>query len=212
MKILELFAGSRSMGKAAEELGMAVHSTDLIDFGGIHTVGNILAIPIDYWVAMKPDIIHASPPCTSFSVASIGHHWTGGRGAYCPKTEGARIGIDLMNRTLEIIRACDPEVWFIENPRGMMRMMRAMRFLPIRHTVTYCQYGDTRMKPTDVWTNCTVWKPRPMCKNGSPCHEAAPRGAKTGTQGLNGAHDRSKIPHELCMEMMTAAQRQCRRL
>jgi site-specific DNA-cytosine methylase len=205
MNLLELFAGSRSMGRAAEEQGMDVHSTDLIDFGRIDTVGNILAIPIDYWVAMAPDIIHASPPCTSFSVASIGHHWTGGKGAYIPKTQGALIGLALMHRTLEIIEACRPKVWYIENPRGLMRKMPEMQKLPIRHTVTYCQYGDTRMKPTDIWTNCTEWVPRPMCKNGDPCHESAPRGARTGTQGLKGAHDRSKIPHALCAEMIGAA-------
>ena len=193
------------MGKAAESIGFDVHSTDLIQFGGIDTVGNLLHIPIEYWVAMKPDVIHASPPCTSFSVASIGHHWTGGRGAYIPKTTGAYIGLALMHRTLEIIEACQPKVWFIENPRGLMRKMEAMTRLPIRHTITYCQYGDTRMKPTDVWTNCATWKPRPMCKNGATCHEAAPRGARTGTQGLKGAHDRSVIPHDLCLEMMRAA-------
>lgn len=30
--------------------------------------------------------------------------------------------------------------------------MEWMRSLP-RYTVTYCQYGDNRMKPTDIWTN-----------------------------------------------------------
>lgn len=208
MLVLELFAGSRSMGKAAEELGMRVHSSDLTPYHGIDTVGNLLHIPIQHWVDMAPDVIHASPPCTSFSVASIGHHWTGGKGAYEPKTTGAYIGLALLHRTLEIIEACKPKVWFMENPRGLMRKMPATEALPMRHTVTYCQYGDTRMKPTDVWTNCTEWTPRRMCKNGDPCHEAAPRGARTGTQGLKGAHDRSKIPHELCMEMMTAAKHQ----
>ena len=203
--MLELFAGSRSMGKAAKEIGMTVHSTDLIQFGDIDTVGNILSIPIEHWVEMRPDVIHASPPCTSFSVASIGHHWTGGKGAYIPKTNGALVGLALMHRTLEIIEACKPKVWFIENPRGLMRKMPEMRAISIRRTVSYCQYGDTRMKPTDIWTNCYAWAPRPMCKNGSPCHEAAPRGARTGTQGLKGAHDRSIIPHALCLEMMNAA-------
>ena len=208
MLVLELFAGSRSMGKAAEERGMRVHSSDLTPYHGIDTVGNLLHIPIQHWVDMAPDVIHASPPCTSFSVASIGHHWTGGKGAYEPKTTGAYIGLALLHRTLEIIEACKPKVWFMENPRGLMRKMPATEALPMRHTVTYCQYGDTRMKPTDVWTNCTEWTPRRMCKNGDPCHEAAPRGARTGTQGLKGAHDRSKIPHELCLEMMTAAKHQ----
>ena len=38
-------------------------------------------------------------------------------------------------------------------------------------TVTYCQYGDTRMKPTDLWCSDSLfqqWTPRPMCKNGDP--------------------------------------------
>jgi hypothetical protein len=37
-----------------------------------------------------------------------------------------------------------------------------------------------------------------MCKNGDPCHVSAPRGAKTGTQGLKGSKERSVIPAELC--------------
>ena len=71
-----------------------------------------------------------------------------------------------------------------------------MQFAP-RYTVTYCQYGDTRMKPTDIFTNHPHPMFKPMCKNGDPCHESAPRGAKTGTQGL-ATVDRSRIPEELC--------------
>lgn len=61
-----------------------------------------------------------------------------------------------------------------------------------------CQYGDIRMKPTDIWTNHPNPKFKPMCKNGAPCHESAPRGSKTGTQGLKCKIDRSRIPKELC--------------
>jgi hypothetical protein len=78
-----------------------------------------------------------------------------------------------------------------------------MASLP-RKTVTYCQYGDTRMKPTDIWTNCSHWNPKPACKNGDPCHESAPRGARTGTQGINGARDRSRIPEKLVIEILSA--------
>ena len=42
MKVLELFAGSRSVGKAAEELGMNVFSSDIKQFGGIDYVTDIL--------------------------------------------------------------------------------------------------------------------------------------------------------------------------
>ena len=60
------------------------------------------------------------------------------------------------------------------------------------------------MKPTDIWTNNPMWFPRSACKNGMPCHVAAPRGSRTGTQGLKGNHERSKIPHQLCLEVMGA--------
>lgn len=205
IRVLELFAGSRSIGKAAEALGMEVLSSDLTAYPGIDVVGDVLSIPMRTWTKFKPDIIWASPPCTSFSVASMGHHWGGGRGAFIPKTSSAAIGQALVLKTMEIIRACQPEVWYLENPRGALRKMSFIQGFGTRHTVTYCQYGDTRMKPTDIWTNNDLWTPRPMCKNGDPCHEAAPRGAKTGTQGLSGAHDRSKIPAQLCSEVMRAA-------
>ena len=38
------------------------------------------------------------------------------------------------------------------------------------------------------------WVSRPVCHNGDTCHEAAPRGSKTGTQGIKGAIDRGVIP------------------
>jgi hypothetical protein len=208
MKILELFAGSRSIGKAAEELGHEGFSTDIEPFEGIDLVLDVLEIePND--IPFVPDVIWASPPCTGFSVAAIGHHWTGGKGAYIPKTDTARLGIKLVDKTLEIIRFFEDMnnslVWFIENPRGVLRKMPMMKQLPVRHTVTYCQYGDERMKPTDIWTNSDTWIPKPMCKNGAPCHVAAPRGSSTGTQGRKNNYERSKIPHELCLEVIKSA-------
>lgn len=143
------------------------------------------------------------PPCTGFSVAALGHHWTGGKGAYIPATDTARLGIRLAEKTIELIKTLNPKFWYIENPRGLLRKMPFMQEFK-RHTVTYCQYGDRRMKPTDIWTNNPNWTPRPACKNGDTCHEAAPRGSKKGTQGVVGAYNRSKIPHELCLEVMKA--------
>jgi hypothetical protein len=54
------------------------------------------------------------------------------------------------------------------------------------------------MKPTDIFTNHPNPQFKPVCKNGSTCHESAPRGSKTGTQGLNGSKERSMIPEKLC--------------
>lgn len=199
--ICELFAGSCTMSKTADARNIWRISTDFKPFPDVNVVADIMDLRSEHFRAVN--VIWASPPCTTFSVASIGHHWKGGFRAYEPKTEAAERGLDILRHTLAIIDAVKPDLWFIENPRGLMRKMPEMENLP-RHSVTYCQYGDSRMKPTDIWTNCTTWQPRPMCKNGSPCHEAAPRGSRTGTQGLKNNFERSKLPQQLCDEIMDA--------
>ncbi len=197
MNVLELFAGSRSIGKEAEKLGMNVFSSDLIEFDGINYPVSILDFDVSK-VPFKPDIIWASPPCTGFSVAAIGRNWNHDK---TPKTDSARLGILLVEKTIEIINYYNPTYWFIENPRGMLRKMPIMEQFK-RNSVTYCQYGDERMKPTDIWTNSSAWIPKPTCKNGDSCHVSAPRASSTGTQGLKNAYERSKIPSELCFEIL----------
>ena len=200
MQILELFAGSKSNGKCADGLFFESYSSDIEQFGGIDYVTDILDFDVTK-IPFKPDIIWASPPCTAFSVASIGKNWTKVGNDYLPKNPRAELGLKLVQKTLEIIEHFNPTYFFIENPRGMLRKMPMMAHLK-RQGVTYCQYGDTRMKPTDIWTNSDKWIPRPMCSNGSPCHISAPRGSRTGTQGLANAYERSKIPEDLCIEIL----------
>ena len=200
MQILELFAGSKSIGKCADGLFFESYSSDIEQFGGIDYVTDILDFHVTK-IPFKPDMIWASPPCTAFSVAAIGKNWTKVGNDYLPKNPRAELGLKLVQKTLEIIEHFNPTYFFIENPRGMLRKMPMMAHLK-RQGVTYCQYGDTRMKPTDIWTNSDKWIPRPMCSNGSPCHISAPRGSRTGTQGLANAYERSKIPEDLCIEIL----------
>ena len=196
MKVLELFAGSSSFSNVAKEYGYETFTTDYNNFDGIDYVTDILQFDYNE-LPYKPDIIWASPPCTYFSVASIGKHWNKDN---TPKSKEAITGMAIVNKTKEIINTLQPKYFVIENPRGKLRKLDLLDNLN-RVTVTYCQYGDNRMKPTDLWHNLD-WTPRPMCKNGMPCHEAAPRGSKTGTQGLKGNYERSKVPYELCKEIL----------
>lgn len=140
-----------------------------------------------------------SPDCTSFSVAGISHHRRKNKetGNLDPISDYAKFCDKVDIHCLELIKELNPTYWFIENPRGGMRKMSWMQDLP-RYTVTYCQYGEKRMKPTDIWTNHPNPKFKPACHNGDPCHVAAPRGAKTGTQGIKGSVERSRIPEKLC--------------
>jgi hypothetical protein len=192
---VELFCGTKSFSKVAEALGYKTltidnhpqHSPDIVA-----DISELRRIP-------KAEFVWASPPCEAFSVAAIGHNWNRD---YTPKHVRAVVAQRLVRKTLTLIRETRPTWWFIENPRGMLRKLvwfdKAVRDLGgRRHTVTYCQYGDTRMKPTDIWTNASWWMPRPPCKAGDTCHESAPRGSKTGTQGIRGSTDRGRIPPAL---------------
>ena len=146
----------------------------------------------------RPDVIWASPDCTTYSIAAISHHRRKeDDGNLAPVSEYAKFCDNVNQHVLKLIHELNPKYWFIENPRGGLRKMRFMKDLP-RYTLTYCQYGDTRMKPTDIFTNHPNPRFKPPCHNGDPCHVAAPRGAKTGTQGLKGHIERSIIPDRLC--------------
>ena len=153
----------------------------------------------------KFEVIFASPPCECFSVASIGKYWAKDPlGEHTPKTDASKNAIQILEKTIEIIKHFNPRYFFIENPRGMMRNMKCLKEFE-RVTVTYCQYGEKRMKPTDIWgVFPDDWFPKPPCKNGDACHERAPRGARTGTQGIKGSALRAVIPTGLSEEIRKA--------
>ena len=162
-----------------------------------------------------PDVGIFSVPCTCFSVASIGTHWTKGPDGelYVPKTERAKEAIELVKHTVQIIIEMDLKFFVVENPRGVLRKLGLIPEDWDHATVWYCQYGDERAKPTDLWGRFPPsFVPRPPCYNGASlkgdCHHAhAPRGAKTGTQGRGTAAERSWIPRELADDWAEACRR-----
>ncbi len=208
MNVLELFAGSRSIGKVAEANGATVFSVDWKPYEGVDLAKDIGELELSD-VPFIPDMVWASPDCTTYTIAAISTHRNGSE----PKTEYARKCDSVNQHFIGLIKQwlkLNPEmVFFIENPRGMLRKMPWMQEFN-RHTVWYCQYGDDRAKPTDIWTNSIRFIPRPVCKNGnSACHhQPAPRGAKTGTQGRKGAHERSRIPRDLCTAVIGSVREQ----
>lgn len=193
---IELFCGTKSFSKIAKEKGYTIFTTDFNPSFSPDLCEDILKLnakdfPKDIF------ILWASPPCTSFSVASIGSSWFEN---YHPKRVETALGMAYVLKTIKLIEQIKPKYWFIENPRGVLRKMAFMNKLD-RREICYCRYGDTRMKPTDIWTNFKEWKPREMCFNGCEDHISAPRGSKTGTQGLKGATERSVIPSQLFNEI-----------
>ena len=155
---MELFAGTRSIGKAFESRGHEVFSVEWSkDFENIDLYEDINKVTAEDIIRLfgKPDVIWASPDCSTFSIAAISHHRRKNpdTGSLEPVSTYAKFCDMVDQHVLKLIEELQPRYYFIENPRGGMRKMEWMKGLP-RYTVTYCQYGDNRMKPTDIWTPC----------------------------------------------------------
>lgn len=212
MKILELFAGTRSIGKAFEARGHEVFSVDWNkDFENISLyadIGTLTAKDIIKLCGGVPDVIWASPDCATYSVTAISYHRRKEGDNLVPVTEYAKFCDKVNKHILDLLQELKPKFYFIENPRGALRKMEFMKGL-YRYTVTYCQYGEKRMKPTDIWTNHPNPKFKPPCKNGDKCHEPAPRGSSTGTQGVKGSVERSRIPRQLCEHIVDICEEGC---
>lgn len=77
MKVLELFAGTRSIGKAFEARGHEVFSVEWDkSHDDIDLYIDIMKLTSDMILEKfgGPDVIWASPDCTTYSIAAISHH------------------------------------------------------------------------------------------------------------------------------------------
>jgi site-specific DNA-cytosine methylase len=157
MKILELFSGNKSVSKIFKQKDNTIEILSLdieqklnpdicIDILN----WNYTVYPVGYF-----DVIWASPDCRSWSIAGYGRHRK--LPDLLPKTPTAIIGEQLIYKTLEIIEYFKPKVWFIENPRGLLRHFPPMKTLPFCHLVYYGNYDYPMYKPTNIWSNIHLW-------------------------------------------------------
>jgi site-specific DNA-cytosine methylase len=198
MKLLELFAGTGSVGKVAQVLNIETTSLDRDMDADIRTD----IMNWDYQSAYQPghfDIIWASPPCTEYS---------------CAKTIGTRDiegSNQVVQRTLDIINYFNPRWWIIENPQsGLLKHQPMMQTLPYKD-VDYCKYGMGYRKRTRLWTNIEEWNPRPLCRrdcfsmdaSGKRHKEVAQRGSTKGQP--NNRHKQDElyvVPKSLLIEIL----------
>jgi len=199
VKVIDLFSGLRGWSDPFLDRGHEVFTVDNDPKFGADLVADVKTLTAQDF-PWKPDVVLASPPCTSFTVMRIGQNW---HRDHTPKTDAAREGLELVQATMNLITALDPEWWIVENPRAKLRRLYPMTLFQ-RRTVTYCAYGESRMKPTDLWGNFPdelIFKP--ICSNGDPCHTAAPRGSRTATQGMS-SEDAAKVPYALAEAVCAA--------
>ena len=107
IKVLELFCGTKSISKAFESRGHKTFTLDNDDYHQPDLCKSILDFEVKdlpkEW--RNPDVIWASPPCTTFSVASLYRYWDTGN----PKSYKTFIGLAIVKKTLEIIEELKPK-------------------------------------------------------------------------------------------------------
>ena len=196
-KVLELFSGTCSVGKAFAEAGHSVVSIDITDKGG-HTPTHLTDILEWNYTEYAPGSFHfiwASPPCEHYSRARTT--------AMLPRN--LEYYDRLVAKAREIIDWFGPEAFVIENPAtGLLRTRKVVDGLPFKD-VDYCVYGAPYRKRTRLWGRLPLeWRPRELCRR--DCHACGPHGrhkasAQNREFSLNTLHT---IPQPLVWEIVRA--------
>ena len=204
MRLLELFAGTGSIGRAFRDLDWEVVSLDIDPASGASIVSDILAWDYRAYPKGYFDAVWASPVCTHYR-----------RARTSAKTPRDLEGADaLVQRTLEIILHFEPKVWGFENPQtGLLKDRQVVAGIPYKD-ISYCMYGYHYRKYTRIWTNSERWVPRPKCPAANPCpiikEGKRPMSAQRGPCRGKGKGDVCSLgqlysmPPELCQELARA--------
>ena len=223
--LLELFSGSSSVAKAARAAlpsywKVKLHSVDIHPKYNPTTTTDILnwnykPILKSFLANASPrDVVwvHASPPCTEFSKA---------------KTTGHRdlpLADSLVKQSLRIIKFCRNHLnekqhffWTLENPVGLLRTRPYMqRLLPYMNTTSYCKWGKSFRKDTDIWTNVSGLN-LPLCRKGNYCPpkasfghhsitaQSGPNKGKGGTVGSGSGENVYPLPNRLTSTIIRTA-------
>lgn len=156
MKVLELFSGTGHISKAFKARGHEVYRVDWsekVEADLYADISKLLVNDIIDLCGGVPDVVWASPDCTTYSIATHRHRTV--KEGLLPKTQYAW-ECDMTNiamwRLIDELVARGAKYYFVENPRGRMRHMPFVDGRT-RYSITYCSYGRESMKPTDIWTN-----------------------------------------------------------
>ena len=180
MKILELFSGTHSIGKAAIEHEITSLDRDLGATNGEYTSPHHIKEDIMKWnyKQYKPkhfDLITASPVCLWWSL--LRKSWIGRKCKSIHPTDVItmehinndieKYGKPMVDKVFEIIEYFKPKYYWIENPQtGKMKEYIEEKYpqYNIYYDIDYCKYSDYGYKKrTRFWTNIKDFKPK-ICK------------------------------------------------
>jgi hypothetical protein len=148
MRLLDLFAGTHSVGKVARELGYNVVSLDLADAS---ICCNVLVWEYEKFPVGYFDVIWCSPPCETFSIVRRSNVGRNGYTRESLEKDMLECGVPILRKTQEIINYFKPRYWFMENPQTG-RMKEFVDASINYYDVDYCKYSDWGYrKRTRIW-------------------------------------------------------------
>lgn len=207
MRVLELFCGTKSVGKVCEKHGMEVVSVDICNKWNPTYCMDVLDITDSFLDSLGHfDMIWASPDCRHYS--KIRRNWKA-LGHRPPDIEYAN---RVVQKTLYIIEYLRPRHWFIENPAtGLLKQQSFMQNLPMK-TCCYCRYDASYpKKETAIWSSSlSTWQPLMCSKVTGQCKIKAETGKHKTVIGSSGLPevsrvDRIRIPHLLIESILQSA-------
>ncbi len=121
MNFIELFCGYGNVTNSFKEAGFKTFSIDIRKRKGVcepDLKKSILQLKIFEIPFEKTHVLWASPPCDVWSYASGSFHWNSDG---TPKTQKCLEHIEILKKSLAVIDELNPDIFFIENPRGRLR-------------------------------------------------------------------------------------------
>ena len=201
--LIEFFAGSKTVSSIArDDFRYKVFTVDIENKFEPDLSADIAKLALNQIPGRDlASIVWASVPCTQYSILNLINHWdkityNHRRYYYFPKTEASRRAVQLLEKTLWLIRKINPTYFFIENPRGALRHMPQMNFAPFRYEISYNDFGLDIYKPTDIFTNCSFLK---LPKISTAVGRVFPGSVSEMTS----AFERSIVPPALVKEILT---------
>src|SRR3990167_3568854 len=123
---VEFFAGSSEISEEAKAQGMNTFTIDWKQYGKIDLVKDVEQVEVND-IPFVPDAGWFSPDCTTYTISAISTHRNGQE----PKSEYAKKCDKVNQHFIGLIKkwlARNPKfIFFIENPRGMLRHMDWMK-------------------------------------------------------------------------------------
>ena len=187
--LLEIYSGTKSIGKVFEAAGWRVTSVDLrADFEPTICCDALDLKPEQ--VEGQVDLIWASPPCTDYSKART-----------TAKTPRNLVLSDrLVQVGIAMARHFGDVPLFMENPQSMLQKRDVVKDLRCE-LIDYCKYGETDYpdpwpklyrKRTMIFCQNHDWTPaRPLCKK--DC-KGCPDGKRHVEEAQRASHAAKRIP------------------